>query len=230
MKRIIVVLLGVFLLLPFVFAGCGGDGDDGTELLTNGGFETGDLTGWTYAALPGSDSIIIRALEIPMMAGSISVIAASSTPIGGFTTAGPSEGAYYAISDQDGPTTDAIIQEFTVPDGDDEIGITFDMFVLDISGEGPIDAGVLDHTGESNQHARVDILSAVAGTFDTGSGVIRNLYLGVDGYAPILPYISYVFDLSADLAPGETYILRFAQTDNLNPLNMGIDNVSIKSK
>jgi hypothetical protein len=188
-----------------------------TELLTNGGFETGDLTGWTYADQPGS-------------AGSVFVMASTVTPLGGYSIDSPTEGTYQAVFDQDDYTADAILQEFTVPAGDSDVSLTFDMFVLDTSGLGPINAGAIDYTIGSNQHARVDILSATAGTFDVGAGVVRNLYLGIDGYNPILPYVSYFFDLSSDLVPGETYKIRFAQTDNLLFLNMGIDNVSIRSK
>jgi hypothetical protein len=187
------------------------------ELLTNGGFETGDLTAWTYDELPGS-------------AGLMPVISATVTPIGGYTVDSPTEGTYHVVSDQDGPTTDGILQEFTLPGGHSVVSLTFDMFVMDLSGDGPIDAGNLDHTGESNQHARVDILSATAGTFDVGAGVVRNLYKDVDGYDPVLSYIAYSFDLSGDLTAGETYVIRFAQTDNLGPVNMGIDNVSIRSR
>lgn len=232
MRRLLYAVLVLLSLLPFLYGGCGGSGgttpDVETELLTNGGFETGDLTGWTKYALDGASA-----------AGSISVVDATFVPsssntlgpFGLFDLAGPSEGSWYAVSDQHSPSTDALVQEFSVPMGDDEITLTFDMFVLDLSGGGPSDAGVLDHgTSGPNQHARVDIISAVAGTFDTGSGVIRNLYLNTDGYVPVLPYISYSFDLSGDLTSGETYKLRFAQTNNEGNLHMGIDNVSIKSK
>jgi hypothetical protein len=220
MKRtVFTVLVSAGLLGVFYLAACGNGGGGWTELLTNGDFETGDLTGWTDAYLPGA-------------AGDISVIAAAVAPLSGSSTAGPGEGTYYALVDQGENFAGALFQLFTIPDGDDEIVLTFDMFVLDLSGDGPLDAGVIAYSGVSdNQHTRVDILSAVAGTFDTGSGVIANLYLDVDGYEPILPYISYTFDLSPDLVAGETYILRFAESSNYGfYMNTGIDKVSIKSR
>lgn len=219
MKRIIVVLMAMFLLLLFVFGGCGGGGGGWTELLINGDFETGDLTGWTVAYLPGA-------------AGNISVLAATVAPSSGSSVAGPSEGTYYALVDQGENFAGALFQLFTTPDGDDEITLTFDMFVLDLSGDGPLDAGVIAYSGVvDNQHTRVDILSAVAGTFDTGGGVIANLYLNVDGDLPILPYISYTVDLSPYLNAGETYMLRFAESSNYGfYMNTGIDNVSVRSR
>jgi len=217
MKRIIVVVMGVFLLLPFVYGGCGGSG--WTELLTNGDFETGDLSGWTVELVPGA-------------AGDITVTDATVAPSSGATTAGPAGGTWYALADQDENFAGVIYQSFTVPDGDDEVALTFDMFVLDLSGEGPLDEGFIGYSGVDvdNQHVRVDVLSAVAGTFDVGGGVIRTLYLEVDGFSPVLPYIPYSFDLSTDLVAGETYVIRFAQSSSEYYMNMGIDNVSVKSK
>jgi len=218
MKRImIVVLMGCLLLLPFVYGGCGGGG--WTELITNGGFETGDLTGWTVALLPGA-------------AGSISVIDATVAPLSGAGIAGPSEGTWFALADQDENFAGVIFQYFTVPAQDDKITLTFDMFVLDLSGKGPLDEGFIGYSGidVDNQHVRVDVLSAVAGTFDVGGGVIRDLYLNVDGSIPVLPYISYSFDLSPDLVAGETYVIRFAESSTEGYMNMGIDNVSVRSK
>jgi hypothetical protein len=186
---------------------------DRANLLANGGFETGDLTGWTM-------------VDAPLSAGIFEVVDMASV---GVTLAGPSEGTYYAVTDQGDPSTTALLQGFTVPVGDDDVRLSFDMFVFD-ENNGPIDAGVLDHTGETNQHARVDILTAMAGTFDTGGGVVRNLYLDVDGTTPILPYISYSFDLSGDVAVGQTYWLRFAFSVTEAPIYMGIDDVSITSR
>lgn len=219
MKRAVMILAWVFLLLTVAVGGCGGGNSDSwTELLDNGDFETGDLTGWTVA-------------YIPEAAGMISVIAATVTPLNGFSTAGPAGGTFYALSENNESYAGVLFQTFTVPDGDDEVAVTFEMFVLDNSGDGPIDAGVIAYSGvEPNQHVRVDVLSAAAGTFDTGTGVIRDLYRDVDGFEPILPYISYSFDLSPDLVGGETYMLRFAQSSNQNYLFTGIDNVSVRSR
>ena len=57
-----------------------------TELITNGGFETGDFTGWTTAAQAGSN-------------GSISVVSGTSGPNIGLPTAGPAAGSFYSITD-----------------------------------------------------------------------------------------------------------------------------------
>jgi len=206
------------LLCLFLAVSCGGGGGDWTELLTNGGFETGDLTGWTDAYPVGA-------------AGDVSVLSSTEAPLSGLETAGPGEGTHYAVFDQNENFAGVLYQFFTVPDGDETVTLTFDMFVLDMSKAGPVDAGFIAYSGVgNNQHTRVDILSAVAKPFDTGGTVIVNLYLDVDGSVPVLPYIHYSFDLSPHLAGGGTYMLRFAQSSNLGYLVTGIDSVSIRSK
>lgn len=217
MKRLIAILTGVVFWAVLALGGCGGsDGDDWTQLLTNGGFETGDLTGWTFEPTPGA-------------AGGVSVIAATVAPLSGFTTAGPSEGTSYALFDQDENFAGALFQSFTVPGGDKEVVLTFDMFVLNSAGDTAVDGGFIGYSGlEDNQHVRVDVLPATAGTFDTTDPGIQNVYLGVDGDTPTLPYISYEFDLS--LTPGETYTLRFAESSNMGYMNTGVDRVSVRSR
>ena len=148
----------------------------------------------------------------------------------GPTLAGPTDGDLYALFYQLSPTTTGLFHVFTVPEGEYDIRLSFDMYALDFSGAGPVNAGVLDHTGADNQHVRVDILTEAADPFDTGGTVAANLYLGVDGYMPVMPFRSYSFDLSGDLTPGELYILRFALSVNLEPIALGVDNVSIRSK
>jgi len=189
--------------------------DTATELVSNGSFETGDLGGWEV---------------VDAGAGMFGVVDTPNVPGITPTLAGPSDGDWYVVSTQGDPTTTGLFHFFTVPMGEDDIRLTFDMFVFDNSGVGPINAGVLDHTGATNQHARVDILSDAAGPFDTGGTVVRSLYLDVDGDTAVLPYKSYSFNLSGDLTPGESYVLRFALSVTEAPIYMGIDDVSIRSK
>lgn len=186
------------------------------EILTNGGFESGTLVGWTVQTRPGS-------------LGSFYIDDADGfTPVGGLETVGPANGDFYAVSDSAGPGTQALLQAFTVPAGAVSATLAFDMFVNDWSGIGPIvDPGGLDHTGGPNQHARVDIMSAGADPFDAEMGVLSNLYLAAG--AGILPddYTSYLFDITSLVGNGGTFQLRFAEVDTEFFLNVGIDNASI---
>ena len=185
------------------------------QLITNGGFETGDFTGWTVSdQAGGSGTFYIDDGD-------------GLTPFSGQPTVGPSSGAFYAVSDQVAPGAHALIQDFTVPGAASSVTLTFDMFVNDWDSGPIVDGAGLDYTAVPNQHARVDLLLAPAGDFDTGAGVLANFYLGVDGGADPNPYSTYLFDITGLVGAGGTYRLRFAEVDNQYYLNQGVDNVSI---
>lgn len=187
-----------------------------TALLTNGDFEAG-LTGWTVSDLAGSSGTWFAATG-------------TTTPTSGFTTVGAAGGTGYAVSDQGGPGTHALTQSFTIPVGTTLVVLAFDMFVNDTSNSGGIiDPAGLDHNAFPNQHARVDLLSALAGAFDTGVGVLTNFYLGVDAGSNPNPYLAYSFDITAFVTPGMTYQLRFAEVDNQGFFHQGVDNASIEA-
>jgi hypothetical protein len=189
-------------------------------VITNGGFETGDLTGWSVFVQNGGN-------------GSFYNSSSTVSPLTGYTTPGPASGVYYAISDQNGPSAEALIQSFTVPGSLSGATLTFRMFVNTYA---PVsNATGLDYTsGDTfapNQYARVDLLSGSATAFDTGSGVLANFYLGADPMADggTNSYTSYSFDLTPYIAGGGTFQLRFADVANQATINVGIDDVSIST-
>jgi hypothetical protein len=198
------------------------------NLLLNGNFETGDFTGWTRADL-----------NTPAGVGTPFAISTPGTPtsVGAFPTApNPSGGAFYAVSDSDFPGAHVLIQDFVVPAGTPNVFVSFQMFVNDQSGLGPVvDPTGLDPTTggtfNDNQHARVDILRGGAGNFSTAAGdVVANLYLGVDNVNTIPnPYTSYFFDLTPQLGGGGNFRIRFAEVDNISPINVGVDNVNLQA-
>ncbi len=181
----------------------------------NGGFETGNFTGWTTPVIPGSS-------------GSFLVRNGTALPLSGLTTVGPRSGTFYAVDDEAGPGTHALLQTFTVPAGASSVTLSFDMFANSYAAT-VVDPIGLDHRSGPNQHARVDILSAGASPFDTGAGVLRNFYLGADPGSNPHPYTHYDFDITDLVAAGGTFQLRFAATNNLFFFNLGVDNVSITS-
>ena len=186
------------------------------DLLTNGGFETGDFTGWTATLRPSSS-------------GNITVESGTTGPLSGLSNAGPSAGRFFALSDQSGPGTYALTQAFTVAAGTTSVTFNFDLFANNYAGSTIVDPIGLDHRGPPNQHVRVDLLTGAAGAFDTGAGVISNFYLGADAGANPNPWTSYSFDLTALATPGGTYQIRFAEVDNQLFFNMGVDKVSINA-
>ena len=80
MKKIIMIFVSVIIILSAASAQAG---------VTNGSFETGDLTGWTSIIPDGA---------------SINVVTSHSDPTGtGTTSWGPTDGSYFAVVKTDGP-------------------------------------------------------------------------------------------------------------------------------
>ena len=86
-------------------------------------------------------------------------------------------------------------------------------------------------TAAINQQARVDILKAGADAFSVDSGdILMTLYQTQVGDAPVSGYTTITRDITALLAThnGETLRLRFAEADNLDVFQLGVDNVRIE--
>ena len=195
----------------------------GMELLNNGTFETGDLSGWSTANISSAnqsfEAVLSGSTNTPNSLNAI-------TP----NTAGT--GSYYALSDPLVNDALALLQSFTVS-GSGTLTLTFDMFVNSQNINQPFGSdGTLQPNifGALNQHTRVDILTASADPLSTAGGdVVTNLYLGVDT-SDTSPnpndFTGYSFDLTSILEEGQTYQIRFAQVARIT-LNTGIDNVSL---
>lgn len=206
------------------------------ELLTNGDFETGTFAGWTLENRPLGDRYDPGVPETGAFV--IDDNADAITPLSGLPTLGPAAGTFYALSDMTAQGTHILSQSFTVPLTATSVILSYDMYVYDFFGAGAaINAMGLDHTtggtNQPNQHARVDLLSAGAGAFDTDAiSVLQNLYIGVDLEASQNPpeapfYRNYSFDLTSVALPGQTYQLRFGEVDNQFVISQAVDNVSV---
>jgi hypothetical protein len=182
------------------------------ERLANGGFETGDFSGWAANVQAGSS-------------GDLSVVANvnGNAPFSGIGyLANPGGGNFIALSDQTGPGSYSLVQAFTTTGGLTKI--SFDLFANNYDGA-PIDGR--DYTGDPVQNVLVDILKAGADPFTTNAAdVIATLYgPGADDPATN-PNAFNHYLTSLSLASG-TYQIRFAETDNQSFFNMGVDNVSV---
>ncbi len=190
-----------------------------TELIVNGGFETGDYTGWSATVRPGSN-------------GKLNIAApGAASPISGYATAlNAAGGNYYSVTDQNGPGSYALMQSFFLPVGTTSAVLTFQMFANNQAGNTIIDPIGLDHRGVPNQHARVDILTAGATVFSTDAAdIVAGLYLGADG-SGANPYGNYSFNLlNIGLSAGTGYQIRFGEVDNQSFFQQGVDNVSIEA-
>jgi hypothetical protein len=188
-----------------------------SQLITNGGFETGSLSGWTVTGEAGS------------YAGSgFFASNSTTTPQSGSTTVGPESGSYYAVSDGVGPATEILSQTFTVPAGAASVILSFGLFVNSYGGDIVNTAAGLDFSGAANQYGVVSLLSSGASLFSTTTGVLGNFYQGTDSAATNPNhYTNYNDNITSLVEAGGTFTLRFAEVNNVNYLNMGVDNVSV---
>ncbi len=187
------------------------------ELISNGDFENG-LDEWQVIVQEGSNGTDF-----------FLATAGNLTPLSEHPTANnPLGGNHYVVTDQYGPGAIALIQPVNIPPGITSVTLSFQMFVNDQSGMGPLvhPAG-LNFNAEPNQHARVDILNEGANAFSTDNAVLQNLYLGIDGEQTPYDYTNYLFDITDIVMVPGTYNLRFAEVDNQLWFNLGIDNVSM---
>jgi hypothetical protein len=185
------------------------------QVLVNGGFETGDTAGWISA-------------DSPLGSGSFFVTGDSAAPLNPFLpAAGPAGGSFYAVSDQSsGPSGEllngqhALYQTFTVPLGVMLSVLSFDMFVNDWSvafagSPLPNDGGRADLL-----NAGVDPLTGSAiGTFYSSDNLV------VDSNPN--PWVHTSVDVTALLIPGQSYTIRFLESDSTSFVNVGLDNVSL---
>jgi hypothetical protein len=188
------------------------------ELISNGGFETCDFTGWNANVELGS-------------AGNLFVVLnnGGTSPLSGFPyQLNATGGNCFAITDQTGPGSYSLTQSFVVAPGTTDVTVSFQLFANDQDG-GPFSTDPnRDFNTFPNQNAEVDILTGAANAFTvTPSDILATLYgPGADNLSGNPnPWTTYFADLGA-LAPG-TYQIRFAETDNQFFFQMGVDNVSV---
>ena len=183
------------------------------DLITNGGFESG-FAGWNhFNQLGGSGDWFIQS--------------GTTSPAVGLPVPAPPGGMHAAMTDSTAPGSHALLQAFIIPLGSSSVVLSFDMFRGNRDGDYAA-PNSLDFNVFPNQQARVDILTAGAGAFDLGGAVVDNVFKTTPGSTRIDPsYQHYSFDVTQAVIAGQTYQLRFAETDNQAVFELGVDNVSI---
>jgi hypothetical protein len=216
-----------FLLAAVVLAT--GGATSRANLLVNGDFESGGLSGWFTATRIGTPSYN----DPPTAPSGAFALQGTSglTPLSVLPALLPAGGGSYALSDSTSPGSRVILQSFTLgTDALESVILSFDWYTYDWSGLAVPGDG-LDYLPGPNQNIRVDIMRSALALFSVDpQDVVVNL---VDRTSPndaSPAFRTATFDLTPYLLPGGTYTLRFGQVDNLGaPLNFGIDNVSLRA-
>lgn len=186
------------------------------QLIVNGGFESG-LSGWTVINQLGSD-------------GTFQVQSGLTTPVNAFAVPAPPQGAFAAMTDSVGPGSHALYQDFIVPAAVPQATLRFSLYIRNAATAFSTPSSLDWATPTLNQQARVDIMTTSADPFSVAAGdVLQNVYQTIVGADLISGYNEFTIDLTALLAShaGQTLRLRFAQADNVNFFNFGVDGVSL---
>jgi len=189
-----------------------------SELITNGGFEDGggSFAGWTVLDQAGGT-------------GSWFIQSGSGSPLNGFSVPPPPGPTHAAMTDQTGPGSHVMFQDFTVPIALDLATLQFDLF-LNNQASDYFAPPTLDFNTTPNQQARVDIITTAADPFSVAAGdVLLNLYQTNPGDPLLSGYTTVSNDLTVFLQAhlGETLRLRFAEVDNQLFFDAGVDSVSL---
>ena len=188
--------------------------------IVNGGFETG-FSSWVRVDQLGSE-------------GTFALQSGLASPVNADPVPAPPSGSTAAMTDGAGPGAHVLYQDFVATPGSQTL--SFDLFVgnradrfatpasLDFALTSPNGAQTL------NQQVRVDLLRTGADPFSVAAAdILVSLYASQVGDPLVSGYRSFSSDIGAVLGAhsGELLRLRFAETDNLAQMQLGVDNVAI---
>jgi hypothetical protein len=179
----------------------------------NGGFETGDFTGWNVRnQIDGS--------------GDWFVYSGTLSPLSGFDIAAPPQGNFAATTDQTGPGSHVLYRNIKLASGM-EHRLSFYLYYENRAGEF-FTPRTLDYTVFPNQQYRVDILRPKANPFTVDPDDIRaTLFRTRVGDPNSLPPTLMTFNLTR--FAGKTVRLRFAEVDNQLFFQASVDRVRVRS-
>jgi hypothetical protein len=180
------------------------------NLVVNGDFETGNLTGWHVKNEPGGTGswFAYTGTEDPEEPSA--------------TVPPPPQGNFAAIASQNNPGSHILYQDVALGAGPHELSLIayYESFTPIVSPE------TLSPFEETNQQYRIDVLKPGASlTTVNPEDIIATLLHTEEGDPELLEPEILTADLSA--YAGQTVRLRFAETDTVSPFHAGVDAVSI---
>jgi PEP-CTERM motif-containing protein len=202
---IVFALIGVFTVAAVANA---------APLLTNGSFESG-LTAWTV-------------VDQPEGSGSWFSQTGTASPSNLFDVPAPPDGSFAAMTDQFGPGSHVLYQDFVVPADVTSASLSFDYFINNLNGTF-VTPNTLDFDpAAANQQTRVDVITTSADPFSIAPADVLLALLAPN--ANTAAYQAFATSLTPFLQAheGETLRLRFAEVDNIGNFNMGVDAVNLQ--
>lgn len=180
--------------------------------ITNPGFETGDLSGWTTFEANTVGDGVFRAAQ----GGSV-------LPLSGATAPLASDGDTLAISDMAAAGLRVLYQDITIPEN---ATLSFDLWWNNAAGFW-VNPDNMFPNPFPNQHARIDLIALDAPLNTTSPDDIALSLVTLDEDDPTQSggWRSQQFDLSA--LAGQTLRLRIAEVDNQGPLYVAVDNFAL---
>jgi hypothetical protein len=212
---------GRLVLLAIAGVACMAPASAAAATVVNGGFETGNLTGWHVHRL--------------MEAGAWFAYTGTSEAIaqqrGEALQQPPPQGSFAAITDELSAETLILYQDVPLPAGKNEKLSVLAYFnsarpiAVPPSGTLSVDGGALD--GNANQQYRIDVMKPEAAIESVSPGdVLLTVFSAAPGSKKMPPT-----RLTADLGAfaGQTVRLRFAVAAHEELLTAGVDAVSIST-
>ncbi|MEH6435325.1 PEP-CTERM sorting domain-containing protein [Massilia sp. DD77] len=187
--------------------------------ILNGGFESG-FSHWTRADMVGGD-------------GGFLIQSGTASPVNGIPVPPPPEGVNAAMTDAQGPGSHVLYQDFVAAEQVSLATLSFDLFIGNRAVDFflPAPASLEFATPELNQQARVDILLAGGDPFSVGGDLLLNAFQTQAGDPLVSGYLHVEVDITSLINAnlGASLRLRFAEVDNVNIFNFGVDNVAIET-
>ncbi len=194
------------------------------QSIVNGGFETGFL-GWTTANMSGSDGAFVSQ-------------SGTASPLNGSLVPAAPQGTHAAMTDSAAGGSHVLYQDFIVPAVVGATSLRFSLFLNNANDSyfnpASLDWAMTNQIGglTLNQQARVDIITTGADVFSVGpADVLANLFATTTTTPLVTGYNAFDIDVTALLQvhAGQTLRLRFAEVDNVNFFNLGVDDVSFRT-
>jgi hypothetical protein len=185
-------------------------------VLTNGDFESGFI-GWSRADQLASDGTFFQQ-------------SGTNSPVNGDAVPAPPGGNLAAMTDAGAGGSHLLYQDFLIGPPITSATLKFDLYIGNRAGLFAAPATLDWAINAFNQQFRVDILTGSADPFSILAGdILASIYQTQDTDPMESGYDSLSFDITSVVNAhlGQSLRLRFAEVDNIGPLQVGVDNVSI---